>query len=149
MVSLFFLIYIKISLDSTLNWRIQSTCMSACLLIDYHAHAGNNFFLSPADDSSIDESEVFLEQTFQSEVCESADAPPLWRIGDTSLTDKTIVESYFGKVKVGHNNVTGDHQSTLILKHVNLTLNGSVVSCWANSNLILNFTLVVGEYTYT
>ena len=117
--------------------------------LDYHAHTGNNFFsLSPADDSSIDESEVFLEQTFRSEVCESAEAPPLWRIGDTNLTNTTIIESYFGKVKVGHNDATGDHQSTLILKHVNFTLNGNVLSCSANSILILNYTLVVGKYTY-
>lgn len=132
-----------------MNWRIESTCVYTGLLIDYHVHTGNNFFLSPADDSSIDESEVFLEQTFQSEVCESAEAPPLWRIGDTDLTNTTIIESYFGEVKVDHNNATGDHQSTLILEHVNFTLNGSVVSCSANSILILSYMLVVGKYTYS
>ena len=81
-------------------------------------------------------------------MCESADAPPLWRIGDTNLTDSSIIERYFGEVKLRIDDVTGSYQSTLILKHVNFTLNGSIVSCSANSNLILNLTLVVGEYTY-
>ena len=83
---------------------------------------------------------------FQSEPCTSAEVRPIWKIDDTDLTDALVINSYNGRVDRNPPPNAVEYWAVLILEHVNVTLNGSVLSC--STNPALNYTLVVGKYMY-
>ena len=108
------------------------------IILNFHA-AG----IAPVEESST--LEIFLGQKFQSEVCESESAAPVWSIDNFDLINTSILQSFNARVERGYDDATGNQQATLIINVVNSPLNGSVVSCSANSTRILTYVLVVGK----